>query len=87
MLGAIQGMSTALANDKMLKNAMASYAIEYFEIAAYKANAEAARELGHEDIAQVCETIMREEQEMADWLERQIPMVTRQMMMAAVETR
>jgi ferritin-like metal-binding protein YciE len=80
-------MSTALANDKMLKNAMASYAIEYFEISAYMANAEAARELGHEDIAQVCETIMREEQQMADWLESQLPIVTRQVMMAAVETR
>ncbi|MFT3891153.1 MAG: DUF892 family protein [Anaerolineales bacterium] len=87
MLGAIQGMSTAMANDKMLKNAMANYAIEYFEISAYMANAEAARELGHEDIAQVCDSIMREEQEMADWLEMQIPMVTRHVMMAAVETK
>src|SRR5215204_1969572 len=32
VLGAVQGMSTVLANDKMLKNAMAAYAIEHFEI-------------------------------------------------------
>lgn len=48
---------------------------------------EAVNELGHEDIAQVCESIMSEEQEMADWLESQLPMVARQVMMAAVETK
>ena len=85
-LGALQGMSTVLANDKMLKNALADYAIEYFEIASYMANAEAARELGYEDIARVCETIMMEEQEMADWLEEQLPVVTRQTLRAAVHS-
>jgi ferritin-like metal-binding protein YciE len=77
-LGAVQGMSTAMANDKMVKDAMACYAIEYFEISAYTANATAARELGFEDIADICETIMTEEQEMADWLEMQLPMVVRE---------
>jgi len=85
-LGALQGMSTVLAHDKMLKNALADYAIEYFEIASYMANAEAARELGYEDIARVCETIMMEEQEMADWLEEQLPVVTRQTLRAAVHS-
>ena len=85
-LGALQGMSTVLANDKMLKNALADYAIEYFEIASYMANAEAARELGYEDIARVCETIMMEEQEMADWLEEQLPVVTRHTLRAAVHS-
>src|SRR5919206_2646823 len=41
-LGAVQGMSTVMANDKMVKNAMANYAVEYFEIASYMANAAAA---------------------------------------------
>src|ERR1043165_4512294 len=69
VLGALQGISTIGANDKMLKNAMGNYAIEYFEISAYMANAAAARELGYEDIAEVCDTIMSEEQDMADWLQ------------------
>lgn len=85
LLGAVQGMSMAMANDRMLKNAMASYAIEHFEIAAYLANANAARELGHEDIAQVCESIMLEEQQMANWLESQLPMVTRHVLIEAIE--
>jgi ferritin-like metal-binding protein YciE len=86
VLGAIQGMSTVMAKDKILKNAMANYAIEYFEIAAYLANAEAARMLGYDDIAEVCETIMEEEQEMADWLEGQIPFLTRREIREAVES-
>lgn len=77
-LGAVQGMSTWMAKDKIVKNALANYAIEHFEIASYMANAAAARDLGYEDIASVCETIMTEEQDMADWLEMQLPVVTRQ---------
>ena len=78
VLGAVQGMSTAMANDKMVKNAMGNYAIEHFEIASYMILVNAAREMGHEDIAMVCEGIMREEQEMAQWVEQSLPMVTRQ---------
>jgi ferritin-like metal-binding protein YciE len=71
-------MSTAMANDKMVKNAMGNYAIEYFEIASYKILITTARELGHEEIAMVCEGIMSEEQEMADWIDQSLPLVTRQ---------
>jgi ferritin-like metal-binding protein YciE len=78
VLGAVQGMSTAMANDKMVKNAMGNYAIEYFEIASYNVLVTTAREMGMEDIAAVCEGIMMEEQDMADWLEEALPMVTRQ---------
>jgi ferritin-like metal-binding protein YciE len=85
-LGAVQGMSTMMANDKTVKNALANYAIEHFEIASYMANAVAARELGYEDIATICETIMLEEQDMARWLEQQLPMVTRQHLMTVVQS-
>ena len=77
VLGAVQGMSTGMANDKMVKNAMGNYAIEHFEIASYRILATAAREIGHEDIAIICDGIMREEQEMAQWLEQSLPLVTR----------
>jgi len=85
-LGAVQGMSTAMASDKTVKDALACYAIEYFEIAWYLANAAAARELGYEDIADICETIIIEEQEMADWLEMQLPMVVEQHLLSEVNT-
>jgi ferritin-like metal-binding protein YciE len=85
-LGAVQGMSTWMAEDKIVKNAMANYAIEHFEIASYMILAAGARELGYEDIASVCETIISEEQDMADWLEMQLPMVTRQHLFQRVES-
>src|SRR5690349_10901971 len=85
-LGAVQGMSTVMANDKTVKDAMACYAIEYFEIASYMANAAAARELGFDDIADMCETIITEEQDMADWLEMQLPTVVQQHLMSVVNT-
>lgn len=86
ILGAVQGMSTVMANDRMVKNAMASYAIEYFEIASYTAIMTAARQMGHEDIASICEMIITEEQDMADWLEMQLPIVVRQQLLSEVNT-
>lgn len=77
VLGAVQGMSTALANDKMVKNSMGNYAIEHFEIASYMILVTAAREMGYEEIAMVCEGILGEEQEMAQWVEQSLPLVTR----------
>ncbi len=85
-LGAVQGMSTMMANDKTVKDAMACYAIEHFEIASYLAISTAAREMGHEEIASVCETITTEEQDMADWLEMQLPMVVRQHLLSEVHS-
>jgi ferritin-like metal-binding protein YciE len=70
-------MSTGMAKDKMVKNAMGDYAIEHFEITTYKILITTARDLGMEDIATVCEGILRDEQEMAKWLEQSLPMVTR----------
>jgi len=86
VLGAVQGMSTVAANDKIVKDAMADYAVEYFEIASYLIIAAAAREMGHEEIAEVCEGIISEEQEMADWLELQLPLVTRHHLMSAARS-
>jgi ferritin-like metal-binding protein YciE len=86
VLGSLQGLSTVAASDKILKNALGNYAIEYFEIASYMANAAAARELGYEDIAELCDTIISEEQDMADWLEEQLPILTQQELHTAVHS-
>ncbi len=85
-LGTVQGISTMMADDKMVKNAMADYAVEHFEIASYMAIVAACREMGQDDIAGICETIIDEEMEMADWLRMQLPMVVRQHMMTTVNS-
>jgi len=86
VLGAVQGMSTVMADDKVVKNAMADYAVEHFEIASYMAIVAAAREMGHEEIASICEGIIEEEMEMANWLKMSLPMVVQQHMMTTIES-
>lgn len=87
VLGAVQGMSTALANDKTVKNSMGNYAIEHFEIASYMILVTAAREMGYEEIAMVCEGILGEEQEMAQWVEQSLPLVTRAHLSMRIDDR
>ncbi len=76
MMGAIQGMAPGAAKDKALKDALMNFAIENFEAASYRSLATAARQLGHKNIADTCEGIMREEEQMAQWVQQQLPKVT-----------
>ena len=76
--GFFQGRSTGAAPDELVKNALSDYAAEHFEIACYRALITGARALGASDVAQVCEQILREEEDMARWLESRLPMVVQQ---------
>jgi ferritin-like metal-binding protein YciE len=73
--GFFQGRSTGAAPDEMVKNALSDYAAEHFEIACYRALITGARAVGMAEIAQVCEQILRDEEDMARWLESRLPMV------------
>lgn len=77
MLGAVQGMATGAMADPLLSNAVADYAVEHFEIACYNALITTAAEAGQDEIAATCEVILRDEMDMATWLEEQIPEITR----------
>lgn len=76
-MGMVQGVSTAVAEDEIIKNLLGDYASEHFEIASYRSLIAAAEELGDQETAGVCRQILRDEEEMARWLEGQIPTVTR----------
>jgi ferritin-like metal-binding protein YciE len=76
-VGFVQGVSTGMFRDEIVKNAIADYAMEHFEMACYSAIAAAAEDAGLTEIAQTCRDIFGEEAEMADWLEEQIPEITR----------
>lgn len=80
LLGAAKSISTGWAKDELIKNALSDYGAECFEIACYKSLIEGARLYGNQAIVQACEDILREEQEMAEWLEQQIPAVTEEVM-------
>jgi ferritin-like metal-binding protein YciE len=73
-LHAIRGTSE---QEKMLKNAKTEYADEHEEIATYTAIEALAEALGDNDTAKLARSIRREEQSMAGFLERQIPVLTK----------
>jgi ferritin-like metal-binding protein YciE len=79
-MGAVEGMSTAIFRDELLKAALADYAMEHFEMGCYSALANACEEAQLPEIARTCREIFGDEAEMADWLEEQIPELTRTIM-------
>lgn len=76
--GAFQGISTSPAKDELVKNVLADYASEHFEIASYKSLMSGAEAVGDMETARVCQQILRDEESMASWLEQQIPVATRE---------
>lgn len=76
--GFMQSLSTAPAKDEMVKNVLSDYASEQFEIACYRSLIAGAQALGDQDIASICQQILRDEESMARFLEQQIPQVTQE---------
>jgi ferritin-like metal-binding protein YciE len=73
MMGTVEGISTAIFRDELVKNALADYGAEQIEVACYTALVTSAMELGYPDIAKTCEQNLREDEEMARWLKQQLP--------------
>jgi ferritin-like metal-binding protein YciE len=75
IVGSIEGATTFMFRDQLVKNALADYASEQFEVACYTALVSAATRLGHADVAELCQQNLEEDQMMAAWLLQQIPLV------------
>jgi ferritin-like metal-binding protein YciE len=80
VMGAVQGMTTKLAKDELIKNTLHDYGTEHFEIACYTSLIAAAENLGDQETVRVCQEILRDDQAMADFLFQQIPPVTIEML-------
>jgi ferritin-like metal-binding protein YciE len=65
------------AEERQLKNAKTEYSDEHEEIAQYTAIEVLATEVGDEETAKLAREIRRDEERMARFLERQIPILTR----------
>ena len=72
----MQGLASGPARDTAIKDCLAGIAAEHFEIACYRSLIAAAEQLGDMETASTCRGILREEEEMARWLETQLPTVT-----------
>jgi ferritin-like metal-binding protein YciE len=73
---AIAGMGVSMLHDKMVKNVHSSYAAEHTEIATYTVLRAAASEFGDTETMTICDEILQDENNMAQWLLQQMPMVT-----------
>lgn len=72
-----QAMSGLFVGDEVMKGTIASYAFEAMEIASYRILIATARDVGDQETARVCEEILHEEEAMSEWLEQNIPALTR----------
>lgn len=84
--GILVALSTGMAQDELVKNAIADYATEHFEIASYTALITAARDYGDADIVRACESIRQDEQEMAQWLEQRLPIIVQNSLRKAAQS-
>jgi ferritin-like metal-binding protein YciE len=76
LLGRFTGMATGIYRDELVKNLLLQYATEHFEIASYRSLIAAADACGAMEVAQICEQILEEEEEMADWVGDRIATIT-----------
>ena len=72
-----KGMMTKMASDERVKDFLAAYGAEYFEVACYKALIAAANVAGAESIIPLLEDNLREDEAMARWLDQNVNAVVR----------
>lgn len=78
VIGSVEGATTAIFRDQLVKDTLADYASEQFEVACYTALAKAATNLGYPQIARLCEENLEEDRAMAEWLLKELPAVVSQ---------
>src|SRR5690606_2524435 len=74
--GAFAAVGHTVAPDEILKNSMANFAFENFEIAAYKSLITLAEASGHSQAIPQLQLNLEEELAMAGWLDQNIEAVT-----------
>ena len=77
MSGGMAAIAHTVAGDEILKNSFANYAFEHFEIAAYKSLITLGEDISATDSIALLGQSLAEEQSMAQWLDDNLPMVTR----------
>ena len=86
VMGKVQGISTAMAGDTLVKNCIADYAAEQFEVASYTALIAGAQALGDTETATICQQILSEDLAMAEWLAQNLPLVVQETLVERAAT-
>ena len=72
-----KGLTTKFARDERVKNFLAAYGTEYFEVACYKSLIAAANAAGEQEILPLLEQNLKEDSAMASWLDMNVAAITR----------
>ncbi|HEU4960181.1 MAG TPA: ferritin-like domain-containing protein [Sphingomonas sp.] len=76
MGGSMAAIAHSFAGDEIIKNSIANFAFENYEIASYTALIALAEE-GFSSAVSLLEQTLDEERRMAEWIEQSLPKVTR----------
>ncbi|MWL74621.1 DUF892 family protein, partial [Escherichia coli] len=76
-----QSIGGMFPSDEIVKGSISGYVFEQFEIACYTSLLAAAKKAGDTASVPAIESILAEEQQMADWLIRHIPDTTEQFLL------
>ena len=76
-----QSIGGMFPSDEIVKGSISGYVFEQFEIACYTTLVAAAKKAGDTASVPALESILAEEQAMADWLIRHIPTTTEQFLL------
>jgi len=71
-------VADGVSSDLLIKDGLNDFSAEQYEIATYKALITAARDLGQMECEKAFEEILNDEQEMADWLDVNLPLLVEQ---------
>ena len=77
LIGVVEGASTVMFRDHVVKDVLADYASEQFEVGCYAALVSVASALGHDEVARLCQQNLDEDLEMGTWLLERIPAVAK----------
>lgn len=78
VMGTVQGARTGMFKDGPVKDALSDVAAEQIAVACYRALTAAANELHEPIVAGLCLQNLREDEEMARWLDQQLAGAVRQ---------
>ena len=76
-MGNVAALAHTPANDEVLKNTFANLAFENYEIAAYISLIAMAETLAETKAVTMLKQSLQEERQMAQWIEEQVPSITR----------
>ncbi len=76
LVGNMLAIGHTPAGDEVIKNTMANFAFEHYEIASYKTLLTLAERVGHAPAKLALETSLKEEEAMAQWINRHIAPTT-----------